>query len=327
MIPFKSPLMPDHQDPLLVISPLRWDEACFLVPAVRALIAAGLEPVVLCADDMREFWQSIPELEVMTHAPNAKPKSIAADLSAKNFHSVLMWEASPAADATRLAKIGNRIGPAIKQLKRILTQPIAIEEAATDHRVKFYLQTTMHMGVESYLPEFFAPLGPPAASRREQILLCPDSDFGSSHEWPLDRWLAIATSLIEAGEKVLLMRTGGGRQLAARMAESLGAAVECEDIVAAHEAFSLFTDHRFFIGADGSMPHLASHFGATCLVLFGPNDFHWKRPLGKRHTILRHHVECAPCLMAKCPIDLRCQNELQSERVAKTVQEAISAMK
>jgi heptosyltransferase-2 len=327
MIPFKSPLMPDRQGPLLVISPVRWDEACFSVPSVRALIAAGLDPVVLCAEEKREFWQSIPGLEVMTHVANAKPKFIAADLSAKNIHSALMWEASPAADAARLAKIGNRIGPAIKPLKKILTQAIAIDEAAMDHRVRFYLQTTMQMGVESYLPEFFAPFGPPAASRGDQILLCPDSDFGSNHEWPLDRWLAIARELIDAGKKLLLIRTNTGRQLASRMAEVLGGAIECEDIIAPHEAFTSFTDHRFVISADGSMPHLASHFGATCIVLFGPNDPQWKRPLGKRHTVLRHHVECAPCLLAKCPLDLRCQNELETARVAKAVREAISSNK
>ena len=308
---------------MLVISPARWDEACFSTPSVRALIAAGLDPLVLCAEEMCEFWRSIPGLEVMTHATHAKVKSIAADLAAKNFHSALIWEASPAADAARLAKIGNRIGPAIKPLKKILTQEIAIDEAATDHRVQFYLQATMQMGVDSYLPEFFTSLGPPAASRREQILLCPDSDFGSSHEWPLDRWLAIARELIDAGKKLLLIRTNTGRQLAARMAETLSDAIECEVIGAMHETFHLFTHHRLFIGADGSLPHLASHFGATCMVLFGPNDPHWKRPLGKRHTVLRQHVECAPCLLAKCPLDLRCQYGLETERMAKAVREAI----
>lgn len=319
--------MPAHQGSLLVISPMRWDEACFSVPSVRALIAAGLEPLVLCAEEMREFWRSVPGLVVMTYAPNAKAKSIAADLAARNFHSVLMWEASSAADAARLAKIGNRIGPAIKPLKKILTQAITIDEAVTDHRVRFYLQITMQMGVETYLPEFFAPLGPPAASRREQILLCPDSDFGSSHEWPLHRWLAIARELIDAGEKLLLIRTNSGRQLASRMAEALGDAIGGEDIIAPHEVFSLFANHQFVIGADGSMPHLASHFGATCIVLFGPNDPLWKRPLGKRHTVLRHHVECAPCLLAKCPLDLRCQNELKTARVATAIREAIRSNK
>jgi heptosyltransferase-2 len=322
-----STLMPDHQGPLLVISPTRWDEACFSVPSVRALIAAGHELVVLCAEEMREFWQSIAGLEVMSHPAKSKAKTVAADLAAKHFHSALIWEASPAADAARLARIDKRIGPAIKPLRKILTQPIAIDEAVTDHRVRFYLQTTMHMGVESYLPEFFSPLGPPAESRNRQILLCPDSDFGSSHEWPLDRWLTLVRSLVDAGENLLLIRTNGGRQLAMQMAEELGNTIECKEIAKMHEAFALFSNHRFLIGADGSTPHLASHLGATCMVLFGPNDPHWKRPLGKRHTVLHHHVECAPCLMAKCPLDLRCQNELESERVAKAIREAIMSAK
>jgi hypothetical protein len=55
---------------------------------------------------------------------------------------------------------------------------------------------------------------------------------------PLDRWLEIARDLIDAGEKLLLIRTNTRRQQAARMAESLGDAIECEDIGAAHDAFT-----------------------------------------------------------------------------------------
>jgi heptosyltransferase-2 len=315
--------MSAHQGPLLVISPARWEEACFSVPSVRALIAGGLEPLVLCSDEMREFWRSIPGLEVMTHAPNAKAKQIAANLSSQNFHSALMWESSPAADAARLAKIGNRIGPAIKSLKKILTQAIAIDEAATDHRVRFYLQTTMQMGVESYLPEFFSPLGPPTSSRKEQILLCPDSDFGSNHEWPLDRWQGIARRLIDAGQKPLIICIEEGRNLGARLAEALGDELDHQSFASPAHALGLFSDHRLLVAADGSVPHLASHFGATCIVLFGPNDPNWKRPLGKRHAIVRHHVECTPCLLEKCPLDLRCQNELRVDRVWTAIQKAI----
>jgi ADP-heptose:LPS heptosyltransferase len=51
------------------------------------------------------------------------------------------------------------------------------------------------------------------------------------------------------------------------------------------------------------------------VVLFGPNEPAWKRPLGKRHTVLRRHVECSPCFAAKCVMDLRCQHELTLEKV------------
>jgi heptosyltransferase-2 len=181
------------------------------------------------------------------------------------------------------------------------------------------------MGVDASKPEFFAPLGSTPESRNKQILLYPDSDFGSNHEWPLDRWQEIARRLIDAGKKPLVICIEEGRRLGARLADALGDEVDRQSLAAPANAFGLFSDHRMLIAADGSAPHLASHFGATCVVLFGPNDPNWKRPLGKRHAIVRHHVECAPCLLEKCPLDLRCQNELEIERVWSAIEKAIDA--
>jgi hypothetical protein len=36
-------------------------------------------------------------------------------------------------------------------------------------------------------------------------------------------------------------------------------------------------------------------------------------------------VECAPCLLAKCPMDMRCQNELSVDRVWSVIQEKLGA--
>jgi ADP-heptose:LPS heptosyltransferase len=77
----------------------------------------------------------------------------------------------------------------------------------------------------------------------------------------------------------------------------------------------MLAGYRLVIAADGSLPHLAAHAGATCVTLFGPNDPVWKRPLGRRHTVVCRHVECTPCLLGKCPLDMRCQRELATDRV------------
>jgi len=69
--------------------------------------------------------------------------------------------------------------------------------------------------------------------------------------------------------------------------------------------------------------HLAAHVGATCVTWFGPNDPGWKRPLGRRHVVVRRHVECAPCFLPKCPLDGRCQRELDALRVWNAVREKL----
>ena len=62
---------------LLVAGPERWDEACFAVPAVRALQATGWGIGVLCREDQREFWQSVEGLEVLVLPAKGKVKTVA----------------------------------------------------------------------------------------------------------------------------------------------------------------------------------------------------------------------------------------------------------
>jgi heptosyltransferase-2 len=73
------------------------------------------------------------------------------------------------------------------------------------------------------------------------------------------------------------------------------------------------------VAVDSSLCHLSAHVGTPTVALFGPNDPHWRRPLGKMNVYVLHKVECSPCLLAKCPLDHRCQNELDSQEVASVV--------
>ena len=42
-------------------------------------------------------------------------------------------------------------------------------------------------------------------------------------------------------------------------------------------------------------------------------------PLGKKDVILRHHVECSPCFLRKCPIDFRCMNAVTVNEVTQAI--------
>ena len=78
--------------------------------------------------------------------------------------------------------------------------------------------------------------------------------------------------------------------------------------------------HGLCITADGSVPHLAAHVGTRCVVLFGPGEPEWMRPLGKQHLIARRKVECSPCFASKCVMDLRCQKELEATEILRVLE-------
>lgn len=304
---------------MLVAAPERWDETCFAVPALRALMASGLKVGVICLPEQMEFWQTLPEL-VRIERPR-KARDLAARIAGK-WRAALLWEAGFAADAATLAAVPRRLGPGGRKLGKQLTHPLAATVNPLDHRVRFYLSALEEMGIPTAEPGFFAPADIGIVPVEGAVLLSPESDFGANHEWPPERWMEIGRRLMNDGKRVTVAGAGDRRNSTAKsLAHALGEDVEFFQAVPLAGTLPLLAVHGLVITADGSLPHLAAHVGATCVTLFGPNDPQWRRPLGRRHTLVRRHVECAPCLMPKCPLDLRCQRELEIERVWDAIRE------
>ncbi len=304
---------------MLVAMPERWDEACFAVPALRALVQSGVVGGIVCREEQEGFWKTVYDQRIITCPAKASVRAVVEKIGA-GWEASLVWEAGTFAKAFAKAGIEKRLGLDCGSLKKLLTHPMSVKEGATEHRVRMYLKTCEHMGVSVDRPEYFvaAPLGIPATPG--SVLLCPGSDFGVSHEWPLDRWQELAEELMEKGKRVTVAGVVGGRGLGKILAGRLGAEVEFFHAAPLAAAMPLLAAHQLVISADGSLPHLAAHAGSTCVTLFGPNDAVWKRPLGKRHVVVKRHVECAPCLSPKCLMgDLRCQTELEVEKVLAAV--------
>ena len=297
---------------MLIAAPDRWDEACFLVPALRAVISTGLKTAVFCQPSQRPLWETVPGAEVIAIPGKTRE---ALDAIRGRWQAAMLWEPGRAADLAAKAGIPRRLGPAAdKKLRKRLTHPLADTPGPLDHRVRFYLTAVEEMGIATDRPEFFAPLHEPAAG--EAVLLVPESDFGPSHEWPPERWQELASALMQDGRPITVAAIRKGRA-AEMLAASLGAGT-----LAAGDPATVLPElmkYRYVISADGTLPHLAAHTGAICITLFGPNDPQWKRPLGKRHATVWRHVECAPCLLPKCPLDGRCQQELETARVIAAV--------
>jgi ADP-heptose:LPS heptosyltransferase len=299
---------------MLLGLPERWDEACFAVPAVRALEMSGLLGGLVLREEQSEFWRTVSGLPQVVFAEKTRAGKLADELRGA-WDASLVWHDGIAAEAFAKAKIAKRLGAGKTVPAKLLTHPLDVAEGPTEHRVRLYLKTCEQMGVAVNRPEFFSPadLGiPPVAGT---VLLCPGSDFGVSHEWPLERWLEVGEALRAAGRRITVAGVVGGRGLGKILAERLGGGTEFFHAEPLAGALPLLAVHELTVAADGSLPHLAAHAGSTCVTLFGPNDATWKRPLGKRHTVVKRHVECAPCLSAKCLLDGRCQMELEVARV------------
>jgi ADP-heptose:LPS heptosyltransferase len=70
---------------------------------------------------------------------------------------------------------------------------------------------------------------------------------------------------------------------------------------------------------DTGTMHLATLLGVPVVAVFGSTDHRLTGSLGRRHQVIRHHVECSPCFLRQCPIDFRCMHAVSSEEVTAAV--------
>jgi ADP-heptose:LPS heptosyltransferase len=300
-------------DALLVAAPAAWREACLSMPAMRALKRRGVELSVLCPERQAGFWVASGFAKVTGYSDKASVREIAGRLP--GAQASLAWEAGLAADAMAKAGIPRRLGPPAKGLAKRLTEPVEVLEAPgpVTHRVRFYLDLVEKLGAQAMVAENFAPAVIVVPRAMERVLLVPDSDFGSHYEWPVERWEAVAKELLERGRQLWIAAAGPkGAALAKAVPEATAVAL-------ALPALEDLASCALCIAADGSVPHLAAHVGTTCVVLFGPGEPEWMRPLGKQHLIVRRKVECSPCHAPKCRMDLRCQTDLEVEEVLRVL--------
>jgi heptosyltransferase-2 len=192
---------------------------------------------------------------------------------------------------------------------------VARPPGPVEHRVRDFLLLAEALGAGPFTAAHFAPVAAAAAPPPRSLAVVPDSDFGSSHAWPAARWCDVLAGWSGQGNLRPTIIDRGDGPVAAELAAALGGSAVCERTQSLADDLILLGRHRFVAAVDGTAPHLAAHLGATCLVLFGPNDPAWRRPLGKRHLVVRRHVECAPCLRPQCPLDHRCMHELGAAQV------------
>jgi ADP-heptose:LPS heptosyltransferase len=76
---------------------------------------------------------------------------------------------------------------------------------------------------------------------------------------------------------------------------------------------------RLLLTNDTGTMHLAALLGVPAVAIFGSTEPSLTGPLGNAHIILRHHVECSPCLLRECPIDFRCMKAVSTDEVVDAV--------
>lgn len=77
------------------------------------------------------------------------------------------------------------------------------------------------------------------------------------------------------------------------------------------------------ISNDTGTAHVSAALGVPTVVVFGPTDHTSTRPFSDVAAVVRHQVECSPCMLRDCPIDHRCMTRVEVDQVYHAARELV----
>ncbi len=153
--------------------------------------------------------------------------------------------------------------------------------------------------------------------RRPLIALNPGASFGPAKRWFPERYAVLADRLVqEVDAEVLLLgspsETSIAHQISSQMSQKTNNLVGQTDLPT---LIGIISRCQLMVGNDSGPMHLAAALGIPQVAIFGSTDEKATGPFNPRSVVLHKHVECSPCLLRECPIDLRCFDRIQVDEV------------
>lgn len=248
----------------------------------------------------------------------------------------------------RLAGIPRRIGFATDGRSLLLSRAVKIPpELDRHHQVYYYLALLHGAGLSpvdylrelSFRPDILlrpTPEMEAAAAeclRREGVLndfplvgVHAGAFFGSAKRWFPERFAEVLRTLRgEFPVRFLLLGAASERPLAEtiqREAGGEGIHDLCGRTTLA-ELVAVIGRCRLFLSNDSGPMHVAAAFQIPQVALFGSTDPVATGPFSTHASILKKPVECSPCFLRECPLDLRCFKAIGVGDVLERVRELL----
>lgn len=154
-------------------------------------------------------------------------------------------------------------------------------------------------------------------------VMCPGAEYGPAKRWPADRFAEVIRQTAGVVEWSIV-GTGRDREVAAKIRELAGETVvrDLTGQTSMEELMRILAGARVLLTNDTGTMHLAAVIGTPLVAVFGSTEPRLTGPLGVRHRVIRHYVECSPCFLRECPLDFRCMNGVEPDQVAQAVRES-----
>jgi heptosyltransferase-2 len=259
-------------------------------------------------------------------------RRLAAELRARKFDCVvLLQNAFEAAALARWAGIPIRIGYDRDARGWLLTDAIAVPAVGEipRHQRFYYLELLKRARL---IPDYEAgsAIHLTAKGRTRGVIgVSPGAAYGGAKRWLPERFAEAAVTIArERGAKVAVFGSKEEAKICEAVSELVTAAcVACENFAGKtplDEFIEMAGGCELFLTNDSGAMHVASALGVPTVAVFGATDDETTGPTGEWSRVVRHPVECSPCLLRECPIDHRCMTRVDVSDVVEAARALVS---
>jgi len=318
-------------------------DAVMSVPAVRAIKAgrADAEITIAAPSKIASMWKLVPEVNEIVPLPNRSLLATVRSIRRQPRFDVAILFPNSLRTALEiwLSGVPRRVGYRGHFRSWLLNQIICEREAPLpiEHQANRYLRVARGLGANvhdnwrdalSRVPhtsdgtEFVPP-----ANAHVKMALSPGAEYGSAKRWLPERFAEVAAA-VSAKSSVQWILFGTPKDIT--VGETIGRTLgdSCVNRIGQTTLEQLIDELRkccLLLTNDTGTMHLASLLGVPTVAIFGSTDPRLTGPLGDRHIIVRHQVECSPCFLRKCPIDFRCMKAVGVDEVTDAVLSILDA--
>ena len=229
--------------------------------------------------------------------------------------AVLFQNAFEAALLAWLARTPLRLGYNTDARGPLLNRAVRLRpEDKKIHETEYYQQLLARSGLETIntAPVFYLSQESRfKASTRLEALdltgefllgLAPGATYGPAKQWPAERFAETANMILEGtGGTALIFGSQAEADVTARVKKHLKAqALDLAGRTELGEAGALIERCCLFLTNDSGLMHVAAAVGTPLVAVFGSTNPATTSPIGDRVRVIRHQVDCSPCLKQTC---------------------------
>jgi lipopolysaccharide heptosyltransferase II len=303
-------------------------DAVMSVPAVRAIKNGRPDAQVAIAAPAKiaPMWKLVPEVDAIISLPNDSLLSAVSLLKRRPAFEVaiLFPNSLRVALESWLSGIPRRIGYHGHWRRWLLNQtvPEPRKPGPPEHHSLRFLRIAYECGAETsniQQPTFEIQIAD--AHQPTKLALCAGAEYGPAKRWPPERFAEVAAKIsAQSSAQWILFGTKKDAAIGEQIAAGIGD--HCVNRIGhttLDQLIGELRECRLVLTNDTGTMHLAALLGVPVVAIFGSTEPRLTGPLGNRHVILRHQVECSPCFLRECPIDFRCMKAVSAQEAADAV--------